>query len=55
MDRIFAIAALATFVGFLGVVVGFVPELDLIVVFAFVVILAIWDFWPVIGPQRKND
>ena len=54
MDRIFAIAALATFIGFLAVVVGFVPELDLIVVFVFVIVLAIWDFWPTIGPTRKH-
>ena len=55
MDRIFAIAALAIFIGFLALIAGFVPELDLIVVFVFVIALAIWDFWPIIRPQRKGD
>ena len=55
MDRLFAIAALAVFIGFLAVIVGFVPELDLIIVFVFVIALVIWDFWQTIGPQRKSD
>ena len=55
MDRIFAIMALAAFIAFLAVVVGFVPDLDLIIVFVFVIALAVWDFWQAVGPQRKNN
>lgn len=52
MDRVFAIFALLTLVGFLGVIVWFVPELDMIIVFAVVCILALCDFWKTIVPPR---
>lgn len=55
MDRLFAIIALATLIGFLGVVVGFVPEPDLIIVFVIVIAMAIYDFWKTIGPKPKSD
>jgi hypothetical protein len=40
-----AILALATMIAFLATVAIFVPDIDLIVVIAFVSLLAIYDFW----------
>lgn len=44
-DKIMAVLALATMIAFLGVVVWFVPEIDLIIVIALVSLLATYDFW----------
>ena len=44
-DKIMAFLAIATMILFLGVVAWFVPEIDLIIVIAFVSLLAIYDFW----------
>ena len=44
-DKIMAFLALATMIVFLGVVAWFVPDIDLILVIAFVSLLAIYDFW----------
>ena len=56
-DKIMAVVALATLVVFLGVVAWFVPEIDLILVIAFVSLLAIYDFWDSLrkkGAQPKD-
>lgn len=45
MNILFAALALLTLIGFLAVVAVFVPEPDLIIVFALVVALAGYDFW----------
>lgn len=44
-DKIMALLALATMITSLGVVAWFVPHLDLILVIAFVSLMAIYDFW----------
>ncbi|MGF1643032.1 MAG: hypothetical protein ACFCUJ_05265 [Thiotrichales bacterium] len=44
-EMIMAIAALASVLAFLGVVAWWVPHLDLIIVIAFVSLLASYDFW----------
>ena len=51
-DKIMAILALATMVAFLGTVVVFVPDIDLIVVVCFVSALAIYDFWRTFRERR---
>ncbi len=51
-DKIMAFLALATMIVFLGVVAWFVPEIDLIIVIAFVSLLALYDFWQQL---RRND
>ena len=53
MDRLLAIIALATLIAFLATIAGFVPDPDLITIFALVAILAICDFWKTIWPTRK--
>jgi hypothetical protein len=56
MDRILGVLALAGFLAFLGVLIGFVPEPDLIVVCIVVASLAAWDFWKMIrrrGSSRR--
>ena len=51
IDKIMAIASLATMIAFLLVVVFFVPDIDLIVVVILVSLMAIYDFWQSL---RKN-
>jgi hypothetical protein len=53
VDRLLALLALATFTAFLAVIVGFVPDPDMIIIFGFVVLLVIYDFWETIRPQRR--
>jgi Na+-transporting methylmalonyl-CoA/oxaloacetate decarboxylase gamma subunit len=53
-DKIMAILALATMIAFLGTVVVFVPDVDLIVVIAFVSALATYDFWRTFRERRTG-
>jgi len=53
-DKIMAILSLATMISFLGVVVLFVPDLDLILVVLFVSVLAIYDFWRTFRDRRAG-
>ncbi len=45
LDKILVLVAMAGLVAFLGVVIGFVAEPDLIVVTTLIVALAMHDFW----------
>ena len=55
-DRIMALLALATMIAFLVVVAAFVPDIDLIIVIAFVSLLATYDFWRSFrDPGKHND
>jgi len=54
-DKIMAILALAIMIAFLGVVVVFVPDLDLLIVVIFVSLLAIYDFWQSLSSKRKKQ
>jgi len=54
-DKIMATLALATMIVFLGVVAWFVPEIDLIIVIAFVSSLAIYDFWRSFRHGEEGD
>lgn len=52
-DKIMAIAALLTMIGFLAVVAFFVPEPDLILVIALVSAMACYDFWQSFRSKRN--
>lgn len=54
-DKIMAVLALATMIAFLGVVAWFVPEIDLIIVIAFVSLLAIYDFWQALQSRKAGQ
>jgi membrane protein implicated in regulation of membrane protease activity len=54
-DKIMAILALATVIAFLGTVVVFVPDVDLILVVTLVSSLAIYDFWRTFRERRDNN
>ena len=53
-DKIMAVVALATMIVFLGLVAWHVPDIDLIIVIAFVSGLAIYDFWRSFHPHRRS-
>ncbi len=54
-DKIMAILALTTMIGFLGVVAWFVPEVDLIIVIGLVSALASYDSWQALRKRRDQD
>jgi len=45
LDRIIIVVMLAAFIGFTGIIVGYVREPDLTVVVAMMVAFALHDFW----------
>ena len=45
LDQILAVLALACLVGFMGILGWFVPDIDLLLVILFVLLLAIYDFF----------
>ncbi len=53
-DKLMAIIALATLIAFLATVAVFVPDIDLILVIAFVSLLAIYDFWSSLRARNNN-
>lgn len=53
LDRVIALAALATLVVYLGIFVTAVPTPALIVVTLFVLGLALWDFWTQLFRGRR--
>lgn len=44
-DKILALMALATLAGFLGIIVSFVPEPDLVIIVAVVILMTCFDFF----------
>ncbi|ALA19031.1 MULTISPECIES: hypothetical protein [Chelatococcus] len=54
MDRLFGIVAFAAFAAFLAIIVLRVPEPDLIIVFAVVLLMVAWDFWLALRPRRHH-
>ncbi len=54
MDRIIGIAALALLVGFMGILIGFVPEIDLGIVLTVVVVMAGYDFYRSLFARRNG-
>lgn len=45
IDRVIGIAAIAVLIGFMGILVGFVPDVDLVIIIAIVVAMAGYDFY----------
>lgn len=52
-DRIMALAALVVLLGFLGILVWFVPRLDLGAVVVVTVLFVAYDFF--VASERRND
>jgi Ca2+/Na+ antiporter len=55
LDKFLALFALAAFLFFLAILVGFVPRLDLIVVVALGVLLAVYDFYLSLRGRHRDD
>ena len=54
-DRILGVLALGLLIGFLGVLVSFVPELDLIIVVVIAISLAGYDFFLSLFRQKNGS
>jgi hypothetical protein len=53
-EKIIAIVALASLIAFLGVLIGFVPEVDLTIVILLVCAMACYDFFLTLFGKRPN-
>ena len=45
VDKMLAVLSFAMLAAFAGVIVGFVPDIDLGLVFLFTLVLCAYDFW----------
>lgn len=54
IDHIISVLALAFLLGFLAILVTYVPRWDLGIVVLVTILLASWDVWQKFGPQRKS-
>ena len=52
-SRLFAVLALAGLLGFFGVIVSFVPRIDLGIVLLICVALTAYDLWTQLRPRRR--
>ena len=52
--RLFALLALLCLLAFLGVILWFVPRLDLAGAFLIGVLLVVYDLWAQLGPRRRR-
>jgi len=55
LDRVIALAALATLIGFMLILVGFVTDIDLIVVVIIVGAMAAYDFYLTAFKRSNGD
>jgi len=55
MDKIFAAVSLIALFAFVGVVLGFVAEVDLTIVVVVVLLMATYDFWKTLWRGKGND
>jgi hypothetical protein len=53
ISRLFALLALAGLLAFFGVIMKFVPRLDLSVVLVICLALVIYDLWTQLGRRRR--
>ncbi|MEQ8394304.1 hypothetical protein [Thalassobaculum sp.] len=51
-DKIIGVAAIATLAAFLAILVGFVHDVDLLIVLAIVVVMAGYDFYRALFSRR---
>ena len=52
--RLFALLAFLSLLAFLGVILWFVPRLDLAGAFLIGVLLVVYDLWAQLGPRRRR-
>jgi hypothetical protein len=56
LDKILGVAAILALIGFMGVLVVFVPDLDLIIVTVVVTVMAAYDFYiNLFKPKNGNN
>ena len=54
-DKIIGLLAIAVLIGFVGIIIGFVPDLDLIAVVVIVVAMAAYDFYKSLFVKSNNS
>ena len=55
VDKVLGVAAILALIGFMGVLVIFVPDLDLILVTVVVTAMAAYDFYITLFKPRNGD
>ena len=53
ISRLFAMLALISQLGFFGVIMVFVPRIDLSIVLLICLGLTVYDLWTQLGPRRR--
>jgi len=54
LDKILGLSAIAIFIAYFGVLMGFVPDIDLIAVLSVVVVMACYDFYISLFKRRNG-
>ena len=55
LDKVLTIVAILTLFAFVGVVVWYVPEPDLATVIVFVLVMVVFDFYPLTSRKESSD
>ena len=54
VDKVLAVLSFAMLAAFAGIIVGFVPDIDLGLVFLFTLVLCAYDFWKTTMNAKGN-
>ncbi|MEQ8355977.1 MAG: hypothetical protein RH942_10615 [Kiloniellaceae bacterium] len=55
LDRIIGVTAIAVLIGFMAILIGFVPDVDLIIVIGVVCLMAVYDFYLMLFRNRNGE
>lgn len=55
LDKVLAVISLTCLVAFVGVLVGFIAEIDLTIVVVVVLVMAAVDFFLILRPPPKSE
>ena len=54
LDKIIGLSAIVVLIAFMGILIGFVPDIDLVLVIAIVVAMAGYDFYISLFKKRNG-
>jgi hypothetical protein len=54
LDKIIGLTAIVVLIAFMGILVGYVPSLDLVIIISIVVLMAAYDFYRALFKRRNG-